>query len=133
MDLSERDQRAAKDSFDAFKELVTRFPDSKYTPDARQRMTYIVNALAQYDVHVARFYYERGAYVAAIGRAQTAVADYEGTPAAREALQILVGSYDALGMTQLRDDARRVLQASTPNEAKPADVNASGKAWWKFW
>lgn len=133
MDLSERDQRAAKDSFDAFKELVTRFPDSKYTPDARQRMTYIVNALAQYDVHVARFYYERGAYVAAIGRAQTAVADYDGTPAAREALQILVGSYDALGMTQLRDDARRVLQASTPNQAQPADVKAPAKAWWKLW
>lgn len=136
MDLSERDQRAAKDSFESFKELATRFPDSKYTPDARQRMTYIVNALAQYDVHVARFYYERGAYVAAIGRAQTAVSDYEGTPAAHAALKILVGSYDALGMTQLRDDARRVLESSRPTATEaPSDLKAppAMKAWWKFW
>lgn len=134
MDLSERDQRAAKDSFDTFKELVTRFPDSSYTPDARQRMTYIINSLAQYDVHVARFYYERGAYVAAIGRAQTAVADYEGTPAALEALQILIGSYDALGMAQLRDDARRVLQASSPEAASRNELTSPAKkAWWKFW
>ena len=57
-DLSERDQKAAKESFEAFKELVTRFPDSRYTPDARARMTYIVNSLAQYEVHVARYYYQ---------------------------------------------------------------------------
>lgn len=136
MDLSERDQRAAKDSFDAFKELVSRFPDSKYTPDARQRMTYIVNSLAQYDVHVARFYYDRGAYVAAIGRAQTAMADYEGTPASIEALKILIGSYDALGMAQLRDDAQRVLEASTPatNSHQPSGLKApQAKSWWKFW
>ena len=56
-DLSERDQKAAKESFEAFKELVTRFPDSRYTPDARLRMNYIVNSLAQYEVHVARYYY----------------------------------------------------------------------------
>ena len=76
-DLSERDQKAAKESFESFKELVTRFPDSRYTPDARARMTYIVNSLAQYEVHVARYYYSRGAYVAAINRAQHAVADYQ--------------------------------------------------------
>src|SRR5204862_22840 len=68
-DLSERDQKAAKESFEAFKELVNRFPESKYTPDARARMTYIVNSLAKYEVHVARYYYSRGAYVAAIGLA----------------------------------------------------------------
>ena len=71
-DLSERDQKAAKESFESFKELATRFPDSRYTPDARARMTYIVNSLAQYEVHVARYYYSRGAYVAAINRAQHA-------------------------------------------------------------
>ena len=63
-DLSERDQKAAKESFESFKELVTRFPDSRYSPDARQRMTYIVNSLAEYEVHVARFYFKRGAYLA---------------------------------------------------------------------
>jgi len=65
-DLAERDQKATKESFEAFKELAARFPDSRYTPDARLRMTYIINSLAQYEVHVARYYYTRGAYVAAI-------------------------------------------------------------------
>src|SRR6478735_9564661 len=60
-DLSERDQKAAKESFEAFKDLVTRFPESRYAPDARSRMQYIVNSLAQYEVHVARYYYSRGA------------------------------------------------------------------------
>jgi outer membrane protein assembly factor BamD len=96
-DLAERDQKAAKESFEAFKELTTRFPDSRYTPDATQRMTYIVNALARYEVHVARFYYSRGAYVAAINRAQLALADYQGVSALEEALFIMVQSYDALG------------------------------------
>jgi outer membrane protein assembly factor BamD len=60
-DLSERDQKAAKDSFESFRELVTRFPDSRYAEDSRLRMQYIVNSLAQYEVHVARYYYGRGA------------------------------------------------------------------------
>jgi outer membrane protein assembly factor BamD len=111
-DLSERDQKAAKDSFESFRELVTRFPDSKYSDDARQRMQYIVNSLAQYEVHVAKYYFSRGAYVAAIARAQAAIRDYQNVPAVREAMVILVKSYDALGMTQLRDDAQRVLESS---------------------
>lgn len=133
-DLSERDQKAAKESFEAFKELVTRYPDSKYTPDARARMTYIVNALAQYEVHVARYYYTRGAYVAAINRAQAAVTEYRDVPALEEALFILVRSYDALGMTQLRDDSRRVLEKTYPNSAYLTG-RAQGPAgpWWKFW
>ena len=88
-DLSERDQKAAKDSFESFRELTTRFPESRYAQDARLRMTYIVNSLAQYEVHVARYYFERGAYVAAISRAQSALADYQAVPATEEALYIL--------------------------------------------
>ena len=130
-DLSERDQKAAKDSFESFRELTQRFPDSGYTPDARQRMTYIVNSLAQYEVHVARYYYQRGAYVAAIGRAQTALADYQNVPAQQEALQILVKSYDALGMTQLRDDTQRIMDASYPaGSGAPQELAAP---WWKLW
>ena len=130
-DLSERDQKAAKDSFVSFRELTQRFPDSRYTPDARQRMTYIVNSLAQYEVHVARYYYQRGAYVAAIGRAQTALADYQNVPAQQEALQILVKSYDALGMTQLRDDTQRIMDASYPaGSGAPQELAAP---WWKLW
>ena len=133
-DLSERDQKAAKDSFEALRELVTRFPQSRYTPDARQRMTYIVNSLAQYEVHVARYYFDHGAYVAAISRAQNAIHDYKEVPAAEEALYILVRSYDALGMTQLRDDATRVLQASYPNSTMlQSGFKARENPWWKFW
>lgn len=133
-DLSERDQKAAKESYEAFRELSTRFPQSRYTPDAVARMRYIVNSLAQYEVHVARYYFGRGAYLAAINRAQSALTDYTDAPALEEALYILVQSYDALGMTQLRDDAARVMRASYPNSEyvehgfkKPSDP------WWKLW
>ena len=133
-DLSERDQKAAKDSFEAFSELYTRFPESRYAPDARQRMTYIVNSLAQYEVHVARYYFKRGAYVAAISRAQVALADYQGVPALEEALYILIQSYDALGMTQLRDDARRVMDKSYPQSAYMSNgLKGNSDPWWKFW
>ena len=132
--LSERDQKAAKESFEAFKELVARFPDSRYTPDARQRMTYIVNSLAEYEVHVARYYYRRGAYVAAVSRAQSALADYRDVPALEEALYIMVKSYEALGMTELRDDARRVLDSNYPKSEFVTRGFKSGDApWWKFW
>ena len=133
-DLSERDQKAAKESFESFKELVTRFPDSRYTPDARLRMTYIVNSLAQYEVHVARYYYTRGAYLAAINRAQIAVTDYREVPAIEEALFILVKSYDALGMTQLRDDSQRVLQQNYPQSTfLTQGFRDKADPWWKFW
>jgi outer membrane protein assembly factor BamD len=133
-DLSERDQKAAKESFEAFKELATRFPDSRYTPDARARMTYIVNSLAQYEVHVARYYYERGAYVAAANRAQNALADYHDVPVLEEALYILIQSYDKLGLTQLRDDAKRVLLKNYPNtEYLARGFKGKQDPWWKFW
>ncbi len=133
-DLSERDQKAAKESFESFKELVARFPDSRYTPDARQRMNYIVGSLAQYEVHVARYYYKRGAYLAAANRAQQAVTDYRDVPAIEEALFILYKSYEALGMEQLRDDAKRVLEKNYPESDY---VLKGGKPntdpWWKVW
>jgi len=133
-DLAERDQKAAKESFESFKELVTRFPTSRYTPDASQRMTYIVNSLAQYEVHVARYYFGRGAYVAAINRAQLAVTDYQGVPAVEEALFIIVKSYDALGLTPLRDDAKRVLEKNYPqSEYLTRGFKASSDPWWKVW
>jgi outer membrane protein assembly factor BamD len=133
-DLSERDQKAAKESFEAFKELVTRFPDSRYTPDARARMTYIVNSLAQYEVHVARFYFSRGAYVAAINRAQNALTDYQDVPALEEALFILLRSYDALGMTQLRDDTQRVMEKTYPrSEYLSRGFKSKQDPWWKLW
>lgn len=133
-DLSERDQNAAKESFESFKDLVTRFPDSRYTPDARQRMNYIVNSLAQSEVHVARYYYTRGAYVAAINRAQTAIADYRDVPALEEASYILYKSYDALGMTELRDDTRRIIEKSYPQSRYLSNgFKSIDNPWYKFW
>jgi outer membrane protein assembly factor BamD len=133
-DLSERDQKAAKESFEAFKELTNRFPESRYTPDARSRMTYIVNSLAQYEVHVARYYYKRGAYVAAINRAQIALLDYQDVPALEEALFLMVQSYDALGMTQLRDDTKRVMEKTYPkSEYLSKGSKSSSQPWWKLW
>lgn len=133
-DLSERDQKAAKDSYESFKELVQRFPNSRYTPDATARMRYIVNSLAKSEVNVARYYFERGAYVAAINRAQIAVKDYDGVPVLEEALFILMRSYEALGMEKMRDDAQRVLLKNYPQSSY---LTSSGKSssspWWKLW
>lgn len=133
-DLSERDQKAAKESFEAFRELVTRFPDSKYSEDARLRMRYSVNILAKSEINVARFYLRKGAYVAAINRAQAALNDYRDVPALEDALNILIECYDKLGLTQLRDDTQRVLAQSFPESQKPAapDPKKSGP-WWKLW
>jgi outer membrane protein assembly factor BamD len=130
-DLSERDQKAAKDSFESFKELTQRFPDSKYTPDSLQRMTYIVNSLAEYEVHVARYYLSKGAYVAALNRAQVAITDYPGVPASKEALEIMIKSYDAMGIKELKTDSQRVLDKNFPKSSNP-ETKKSG-SWWKFW
>ena len=114
MDPTARDPKAMRDAFEVYRELVNRFPDSVYAADASARMNYLVTAMAQSEVNIARFYLERGAYVAAAQRAQGAVRDYAGTPAAEEALSIMMLAYDGLGMPQLRDDARRVLEANFP-------------------
>ncbi|PUE08820.1 outer membrane protein assembly factor BamD [Limnohabitans sp. T6-5] len=133
-DLSERDQKAAKDSYESFRELTTRFPDSKYAPEARQRMTYIVNSLATYEVHVARYYASRGAHIAAINRAQQAITDYPGVPALEEALAILVKSYDAMGMTTLRDDTLRILETNFPqSQFLQANSVKKSSSWWRLW
>ena len=112
--LSERDQQASRDSYQSFRQLVDQFPQSNYAEDARARMAFIVNSLAEYEVHVARYYYRRGAYVAAANRAQQAVREFQGSAAVEEALGILVQSYARLGLTQLRDDAERVLRKNYP-------------------
>ncbi|RZS81128.1 Beta-barrel assembly machine subunit BamD [Pigmentiphaga kullae] len=133
-DPSERDPKGARESFDAFKSLVARFPDSKYAPDARLRLNYLVNSIAMNEVHVARLYLDRGAYVAAVNRAQTAVRDFQGAPAVEEALYIMVLAYDKMGMTDLRDDASRVLSMNYPDSTfvKSGFQKESGP-WWKIW
>lgn len=133
-DLSERDQQAARDAFQSFKQLVEQFPNSVYAEDARLRMNYIVNMLAAYEVHVARYYFRRGAYVAAANRAQQAVQEFQTTPAVEEALFIMIQCYDKLGLAELRDDAGRVLQKNFPDSRYSANgVSTRQKSWWQFW
>ncbi len=114
-DPSTRDPKAMREAFDAFRELVLRYPNSRYADDARMRMNYLINAMAQSEVNVARYYMRRGAYIAAIQRAQGALRDYQASPAAAEALAILVRSYDALDLPELRDDAQRILDRNFPS------------------
>nr|WP_238984946.1 outer membrane protein assembly factor BamD [Candidatus Glomeribacter gigasporarum] len=113
-DISERDPYTARDAYQAFKAVVKYYPSSPYAMDAAQRMRYIVNMLAAHEVHVADYYYRRGAYIAAANRAQAALEQFENAPAAEEALRLLILSYQALGESQLAHDAERVLQATFP-------------------
>ena len=131
--LAERDQQASRDAYQAFKQLVEQFPTSKYSADGRQRMDYIVNALAEHEVHVARYYFRRGAHLAAANRAQQAVRDYPQAPASEEALYIMVASYDKLGLAELRDDADRVLKKNFPKSPFVEGGVRPGRPWWKFW
>lgn len=132
-DMSERDPKAARDSFAAFKELVNRFPDSKYAEDSRARMKYLVNAISANEVHVAKYYLKREAYVAAANRAKSVVTNYPETPSVEEALAIMVVAYDKLGINDLRDDAMRVLKLNYPNSKYAQGVDLTGKDWWKLW
>jgi outer membrane protein assembly factor BamD len=131
LDLSEREPKSMRESFFAFKELVTKFPESRYAQDSLARMKFLTNSLALYEVKVARYYFNRGAYVAAVNRAQASLTGYPRTPANEDALEVLVNSYDKLGLVQLRDDSQRVLAANFPNS--PYITGASSKPWWKFW
>ncbi len=134
-DLSERDPKAAKEAFESFKVVVERFPDSKYAPDALDRMRYIVNSLAEADVIVARFYYQRGAYLAAANRAQLVIRDYDRAPAVEEALYILTKSYEKLGMIDLSNDSARVFKLNFPDSQMMLTGQRVQKErrWWQIW
>jgi outer membrane protein assembly factor BamD len=132
-DLTERDPKAAQESFDSFKALVDKFPDSKYAKDSAMRMAYLVNALASHEVHVAQYYMERGAYVAAANRAQATIKTYPDAPANEEALFIMVKAYDALNMKDLRDDAERVMKKNFPNSEYFKRGLDKEVPWWKLW
>ncbi len=131
--LAERDPKAAREAFAAFREVVTRFPDSKYAEDSAARMRYLVNMLAGHEVHVARYYMKRGAYLAAANRAQTAVANYPQAPAVEEALGILIRAYAAMGVEDLRADAERVLRHNFPDSPHLKGPVKREVSWWKIW
>ena len=135
-DLSERDPREARAAFDAFRDLVTRFPNSKYAADSRLRMQYLTNSLARHETQVAGYYLRRGAYIAAASRANSVLTEFPQTIATRDALQIMVQAYDAIGIKELRDDAQRVLELNIVKDGirpvtKESPINK--RQWWQFW
>ena len=131
IDLSKRPPKDARDSFSAFAELIRRFPDSRYAPDARQRMVFLRNRVAEHENHIASYYFDRGAYAAALSRANYALQVFDGAPSTPDTLRIMVESYRKLGLYDLADDAERVLTASYPDAKKPRP--ADDDPWYKFW
>jgi outer membrane protein assembly factor BamD len=133
-DMSERDPKSAREAFESFKELATRYPQSKYAADAVGRMKYLVNNLATHEVRVARYYYKRGGYVAAVNRVKYALENYKQSPALEEGLALMARSYDKMNMPDLRDDALRVLKLNFPNSLYiSGDGPVQSKSWWRIW
>ncbi len=133
-DRAERDPKAAREAFTSFRDLVVRFPDSKYAPDARVKMQNLVDGLAEHELFVARYYMRRSAYLAAANRAQGMIKEFPDSPFVEESFAIMVTAYDKLGKTTPRDDTRRVLETNFPNSVylkkpwQPRDV-----PWYQFW
>ena len=133
-DLTKRPPTDARKSFDAFKVVVEQYPKSVYAHDARQRMIFLRNRLADYDVHVAEFYMRRGAWVGAAQRANECIEEYDGAPAVRQALEIMTEAYRKLGLKQRSDQAHDVYAynfLNNPNQELASDP--PGHHWWKFW
>jgi outer membrane protein assembly factor BamD len=133
-DLSERDLKAARESFESFRQLSARFPNSKYATEAEGRMQYLRNSMAAGEVHIARYYFRRGAYVAAANRAQLAIKGYQETPAIEEALAILTSSYDRLGLDEQKEASRRVLERTFPKSKYLVQgMTFEERSWWQVW
>ena len=121
-DYSKRDTGAAREAFRDFGELTRRFPNSKYSEDAAQRMLFLKNILAMHEVHVAKYYWSRGAYVAAANRARYVVENYQRTPAMPDALVVLAKAYKAMNLPDLSKDAVRVLELNFPDHPGVQEV-----------
>lgn len=133
-EISDRDPKTLKVSFAALKELVERYPKSRYYKDATQRMVYLVNTLAQHELHVARYYMNRTAYLAALNRAKYVLEYYPNTTSVEEALVISISAYDYMDLTDLKEDTLRILKANYPeNPMVLGKVSNDERVWWKFW
>jgi outer membrane protein assembly factor BamD len=132
VDLTERPPTTARKSFAAFKTVVEQYPRSDYAHDARKRMVFLRNRLAEYEVNVAAYYLRRGAYVAAAQRAKGAIEQYDGAPAMREALEIMIESYERLDLKALAVQSRQVYDANFQGTIREARA-AANKSWWQFW
>lgn len=135
IDTAQRDPGSALDAFNDFAELVRLYPESKYAADARQRMLHLRNNLAEGELHVARYYMERGAYVAAVSRAQYVVERFQRTTAVEDALELMVEAYQRLGEDELATDAQRVLVMNREagrflnDEPEPGEVSLARRVW----
>jgi len=131
-DISKRPPQDARSSFQSFQTLVQSYPKSPYAADARQRMVYLRNRLAEYEIRVARYYMQRGAYVGAANRARSVVETYDGAPAVIEALEIMAAAYRELGMDKLAEQTDAVRQANiSPDDARQRREESD--SWWRFW
>ena len=118
VDLSQRPPINAKKSFDAFQQLIEKYPHSQYVGDAQQRMVYLRNRLADFELHVALYYMRRGAYVGALNRAKYCVENYDGAPAVKGSMRVIVAAYYDLKMVDLAKDAERVYADNYPGPLK---------------
>ena len=122
-DFSDRDPQSARDSFDAFKELVTRFPNSRYAADSTERLQALLKTIAKHDTNIAKFYLERGAYVAVVNRCKYVIEHYQDTPAVEDALGMMVIAYREMGLADLAQDSWRVLQTNFPSSRYLTELN----------
>jgi len=122
--MVDRDQESARLAFQDFQELILRYPQSRYVADARQRMVFLRNVLAEYEITVGEYYFRRQAYVAAIGRAQYVIENYPGTPSNAEALDLMARSYQKMDLPELATDTRRVLELNYADQ--PIDNDEPG-------
>lgn len=113
-DLSDRDPSLTLDALNAFKDVYTLFPESRYAPSSRERVGYLTNALAKHEIAIATYYYGRGAHVAVVNRAKGVVEDYAQTPSVEHALVLLTRSYQKMGLEDLANDSKRVLALNFP-------------------
>ena len=115
-DIYERDADAAQTAFDTFKELIERFPQSRYAHEARRRMHELVLSQAHHEYNIAKFYFDRHAYVAAIERAQNVVRTFQQTPYSDDALKLIRDCYEQLGVKDLESDVNRVIELNQNRE-----------------
>jgi len=137
-DISDRDVSQLEDSFKALKIMTQLFPKSEYFDDAKNRMTYLMNKIAEKELYVARYYMRRDAFIAALNRAKYVLENYPETVHQEEALIIKISAYKNLGINDLASDTQRVLQLNFPNsefnkDRKTTKNKSDEKTWWKFW
>jgi outer membrane protein assembly factor BamD len=129
VDLSQRPPINARKSFEAFQQLIEKFPHSDYVSDSRQRMVFLRNRLADFELHVALYYMRRGAYVGAINRAKYCVENFDGAPAVKGSMKVLVDAYRDLQMMDLAANAERVYADNFPGDTR--DILPK-KHWWSL-